>query len=430
MTQIFYITIASLGARGDGIGRLADGRRVFVPGVLPGEKVAVTLGESRDDGVAGRLDEVIEASSDRVKPPCVHFYTCGGCVLQHMNDASYSAFKMEQVGRALERNDLGGVVITGPHVSPPGSRRRATMAVFRASDKIVMGFNEFRSRKIVDQQECPVLKPRLSSLVPGLRSVLTRVLQPGQGMDVSMVEADGGVDMVLRPWVRKKKDAQLPMAALEALSQFAGAADIARLSWQNSADDDTDLTPVAWRKPFTVNFSGAIVTPPPGAFLQATKEGESVLVESVLSALPKKSRVADLYAGCGTFTFALSAAGHKVHAVEGFAPALDALKKAMPGKAITAEKRDLARDPLMAKELKGYDAVVLDPPRVGATDQVRMLARSEVSMVVYVSCSPVSFAKDAAILAAGGYELKSLNVVDQFLWSPHVELVGVFKRQD
>lgn len=428
MARTIAVQIDSIGARGDGVGRLPDGRRVFVPGTLPGETVSVGLGEARDDGVVGKLDEVIEASQERVKPPCVHFYTCGGCVLQHINDASYSAFKMDQVRTALERNNLVDIPVSGPHVSPPGSRRRATMAVFRASNKVVMGFNEFRSRRIVDQQECPILKPRLSSLVPGLRSVLANVLQPGQGMDVSMVEADGGVDMVLRPWVRKKKETHLPMAVLEALSQFAEAADVARLSWQNSADDDTDLTPVAWRKPFTVNFSGAIVTPPPGAFLQATKEGEAVLVSSVLEVLPKKSKVADLYAGCGTFTFALSAAGHKVHAVEGFTPALDALNAAMPGKAITAEKRDLARDPLMAKELKGFDAVVLDPPRLGANDQAKMLARSEVPLVVYVSCSPVSFAKDAAVLTGGGYRLESVNVVDQFLWSPHAELVGVFRR--
>lgn len=434
MTTDVTVTIESLGARGDGIGRLPDGRRVFVPGVLPDEVVSVTPGDARDDGVSGRLNAVLQTSPDRIEAACQHFRTCGGCVLQQMNEAAYRAFKMDQVRKVLERNGLLIDVIDGPHISPPGSRRRATMAAFKASNRLVVGFNEQRSNKIVDLQECPVMVPRLMRLLPPLRKALSDILQAGQGMDISVVESGGAVDMVLRPWVKKKKksEEQLPLKLLERMAAFAEEADIDRLSWQNSADDETDLTPLAWRRPFAVDFSGVAVTPPPGAFLQATVPGEAALVRAVLDALAntrkKPKRVADLYAGCGTFTFAMAAEKYRVHAVEGFVPALNALQGSLRGFAITAEKRDLARDPLMAKEMKDYDAVVMDPPRVGAAEQAKMLAKSEVPLVISVSCSPASFARDAAILKEGGYRFEKLTVVDQFLWSPHIELVGVFRR--
>lgn len=429
------ITIDSIGAKGDGVGRLPDGRRVFVSGVLPGETVAVALGAARDDGLAGRLERVLTPSENRIAPACRHFGTCGGCVLQHMNGQGYSAFKMDQVRKTLERAGLDLPEIDGPHISPPGARRRVTMAAYRAGQRLVIGFNESRSNKIVPLSECPVIAPRFLTVLPALHQALLQVLEDRQGMDISMMESGGAIDVVLRPWTkfkpagkRKAGDSRIPLHILETLSAFAEQADIARLSWQNSATDEADLTPVLWRKPFTVNFSGTVVTPSPGAFLQATKQGEAALVRAVTATLTPPLRVADLYAGCGTFTFALSAAGHKVHAVEGFAPALQALRDAMPGRPVTAEKRDLARDPLGEKELKNFDAVVLDPPRIGAKEQIAAIAWSDIAQVVYVSCSPASFARDGAVLSDAGFTLEKLTVIDQFLWTPHVELVGVFKR--
>lgn len=435
MTDTATITIDSIGTKGDGVGRLPDGRRVFVPAVLMGETVSVILGAARDDGVAGRIDRVITASPDRVEAVCRHFGTCGGCVLQHMNAKTYSAFKMEQVQKTLERAGLDIPAIDGPHLSQPGTRRRATMAAYRAGHQLVIGFNEARSNKIVPLSECPVIHPGFIAVLPALRQALLQVLENKQGMDISMMESGGAIDVVLRPWTKfkptgktKAKDTRIPLYILEVLSEFAEQADIARLSWQNSATDEADLTPVLWRKPFAVNFSGTIVTPPPGAFLQATKQGEDTLVKAVTSALTPSLRIADLYAGCGTFTFALSAAGHKVHAVEGFDPALKALREAMPGRPVTAEKRDLARDPIGEKELKNFDALVLDPPRIGAKEQIAAVAWSDIGQLVYVSCSPASFARDGAALRDAGFALEKLTVVDQFLWSPHVELVGVFRR--
>lgn len=426
------ITIETLGAKGDGIGRLPDGRRVFVPKVLPGEVVRVSLGEKRDDGVSASVDDLIQTAPQRIQPACKHFDLCGGCVAQHMDAAFYTDFKTDQVRRALAQEGLKSVTVGVPHISPPGSRRRATLAAYRGPERLVLGFNQSRSNTIVDLDECPVLSPRLVEMIPALRAVLKKILTSGQGMDISVVEFNGAVDMVLRPWVKKapKPGTQLPLFVLERLSEFANDLKIARLTWQNSAADDTDLTPVAWRAPFTVDLSGTIVTPPPGAFLQATREGEAALVQAVCGSVQKKkARIADLFAGCGTFTFALAAMGCKVHAVEGFAPALNALKAAMPGRPVTAEKRDLAREPLGAKELNAYDIIVLDPPRLGAFDQVKMIARSDVKQVTYVSCNPASFARDARVLVDAGFALDGVTTVDQFLWSPHMELVGVFRRK-
>lgn len=425
------ITIETLGARGDGIGHLADGRAVFVPGALPGEAVRVTLGDAREGGVSATLDAVLTPSEDRIEALCRHYERCGGCVLQHIDAQAYRDFKVGQVQNLLARHDLAIETIEGPYVSPPGARRRATFASYKdGTDRFVLGFNEQRSNKIVDLEECPVLNPRLMALVPLLREILPNILQREHGMDIAVTESGGMVDMVMRPWVKKQKPTEhLPRHIVERLSVFAEKADLARLSWQKTADDETDLLTVVIRHPFIVDFSGVMVNPPPGAFLQATPDGEKVLAEAVVAAMPRRAKkVADLYAGCGTFTFALGVAKYKVHAVEGFAPAYNALKVAMPGKPVTAEKRDLAREPLMPKELNAYDAVVLDPPRVGALEQVKMLARSTVDTIIYVSCNPASFARDGEVLKKAGYVFSSLRIVDQFLWSPHTELVGVFRR--
>ncbi len=422
MSQV-EITIDELGARGDGVGRLADGARVFVEGVLPGELVQ---GRMLDKERAA-LVHVVSPSPDRAVPSCPHFEVCGGCVLQHVGPAAYSEFKKQTVLQALTRAGVTPAIIEGPLVSAPGTRRRATFAAVKAGKKVVLGFNERGSIKLVEIQSCDVLHPRIVKLLPALRTLMTKVMKVDkQQADISVTEAHGQLDILITSPLTK--DVWMPFPMLEAFQDFAEEQDIARLSWRAALRADSEL--ILERKPFRVSLGGVGVTPPPGSFLQATEDGERALIMTVMAALKGcGEKVADLYAGSGTFTFPLLQAGWDVYAVEGYKGALESLRAAGRSFAkLKTEVRDLAKEPLSPKELKGLDAVVIDPPREGAAPQMKVLADSDVQTIVSVSCSAPSFARDAAYLIEGGYKLSKLTVVDQFLWSHHVEMVGVFTR--
>lgn len=415
------ITIEELGARGDGIGRLADGTRVFVEGVLPGEKIQARM----LDKERAVLINVVTPSSDRVTPPCPHFNVCGGCVLQHVGAAAYADFKKQTVMHALERAEVVPAVVDGPIVSASGSRRRATFAAVKVGKKVVMGFNERGSMKLVEIQTCTVLHPRIVKLLPALRDLLQKVIKVDkQKADITVTEANGQLDILITSPLTK--ETWMPFPMLEAFQDFAEAQDIARLSWRAAVRTDSEL--ILERKPFRVSLGAVAVVPPPGSFLQATEDGEAVLIRAVVDSMPDKAgKVADLYAGSGTFTFPLLEKGCHVHAVEGYKAALESLKTA--GRTfpkLTTAVRDLSKDPLNAKELKEFDAVVVDPPREGAAPQMKILAEAGIPRIISVSCSAASFARDAAYLIEGGYKLEKLTIVDQFLWSHHIEMVGVF----
>ncbi len=417
------ITIDELGARGDGIGRLADGTRVFVEGGLPGERIQARM----LDKERAVLERVIAPSADRVTPPCLHFDVCGGCVLQHIGADAYSAFKKQTVLQALERAGVIPSAIEGPLVSAPGSRRRATFAAVKMGKKIVLGFNERGSMKLVEIQSCAVLHPRIVKLLPALRDLMSKVMKVDkQKADITVTEANGELDILVTSPLTK--ETWMPFPMLEAFQDFAEAQDIARLSWRAAVRTDSEL--ILERKPFRVMLSDVPVVPPPGSFLQATEDGEVALTQAIVESMPDKAgKVADLYAGSGTFTFPLLEKGWHVHAVEGYKAALESLKAA--GRTfpkLTTAVRDLSKDPLNAKELKGFDAVVVDPPREGAAPQMKVLAGSGIPLIISVSCSAASFARDAAYLIEGGYRLEKLTIVDQFLWSHHIEMVGIFKK--
>lgn len=417
------ITIDELGARGDGIGRLPDGARVFVEGVLPGEIVQARM----LDKERAVLETVIAPSADRVTPPCPHFNVCGGCVLQHIGADAYAAFKKQTVLQALERAGVIPVAVEGPLVSAPGSRRRATFAAVKMGKKIVLGFNERGSMKLVEIQSCAVLYPRIVKLLPALRDLMAKVMKVDkQKGDITVTEANGELDILVTSPLTK--ETWMPFPMLEAFQDFAEGEDIARLSWRSAVRTESEL--ILERKPFRVMLSEVPVVPPPGSFLQATEDGEAALTRAVIERLPGKAgKVADLYAGSGTFTFPLLQKGWHVHAVEGYKAALESLKVA--GRTfpkLTTAVRDLSKDPLNAKELKGFDAVVVDPPREGAAPQMKILAETNTPLIISVSCSAASFARDAAYLIEGGYKLQKLTIIDQFLWSHHIEMVGVFSR--
>lgn len=403
--------IDRLGANGDGIA-LVDGAEVYAPFTVPGEQVSGTF-----DGQRIAKPKILVPSPDRVTAPCPHFRTCGGCVTQHIRGPVLAEWKRDIVARALSRVGLSPE-IPPTITSPAGSRRRATFAGRRTKSGTMIGFHQRGTDAIVPLRACPVVEPALLATFPAL-DALTRFGASRKSVLRLLVTASGAgpdVDVTGGAALAPGDDARL--AALAETHQLA------RLSW----DGET----VVERNPPAQTFGGTRVVPPPRAFLQATTAGEEALVAEVREAVGSARQVADLFSGCGTFALPL-ARGASVHAVEGTADMLTALDRGWRHgdglRRVTTETRDLFRNPLDASELSPFSAVVIDPPRAGAKAQVAALSNSEVPVIAHVSCSPATFARDAATLFAGGYELSRVQVVDQFLWSPHIELVGRFQRR-
>jgi 23S rRNA (uracil1939-C5)-methyltransferase len=415
------LAIESIGARGDGIGR-HGGRPVYVPLTIPGDRLLVDLERPRGDGFAGHIVEILAEGPGRVPAPCPQFGQCGGCSLQHVEDGRYAVWKEEQLRTALARRGFADAPLRPLLRIAPGTRRRANLIAERAGRSVHLGFHARESNRVIDAAGCLVLAPALGALLPPLRSALSTVLGDGERMEATMIKTDDGVDLLL------EGKRSLSLTARETLAALADGVDLARITWRA---DRAPPDPVASRRPARIAFAGVAVDLPPGAFLQPTAAGEAALVAAVTAALSECREVADLYAGCGTFTFPL-ARGARVHAVEGDAEAIGALagavRRAALSHPVTTEQRDLASDPLTEEELKRFDGVVFDPPRAGARSQSERLARSRVPKVVAVSCDPATFARDARILADGGYRLVEATPIDQFVWSPHVEVVAVFVR--
>lgn len=417
------LIIEDVGARGDGWGRW-QGQTVFVPYTAAGERVRVRLIGARDGGLTGQIEALLTPGPDRVEAPCPHFMTCGGCTQQHLSAPADAAVKLRVVAKALARVGLGEVPIAPLERTPPATRRRATFAVRRLRGSVVVGFNGAGSNQIVDLTTCLVVTPAIAAVLPLLREGLASVLTVGEDCDVHVVEVENGLDLLLTG------PAKLDLDRREALAALAEHCDAARLSWRPR--EAAEPEPVAARRTPQVRFGDVAVTLPPGAFLQPTGFGERRLAELVLAGIEpgiERGSVLDLFAGCGSFAFRL-AGRFKVHAVEGDGRAVAALEQAarIHSVPVTAERRDLASQPVTAAALNAYAAVVLDPPRVGAAAQSRMLAASKVPVVVMVSCNPATFARDARTLVDGGFALERVVPVDQFLWSPHLEVVGTFRR--
>jgi 23S rRNA (uracil1939-C5)-methyltransferase len=419
--EIVTLTVERVGARGDGIAEHA-GEPVYIAFTAPGDRVRARLGAPRDEGRLGTLVEIV-APGARQAPPCAHFGTCGGCALQHLADEAYGTTKEAQVRAALARRGLDAGAVEPLRRLAPGTRRRARLALHRPrKGPVRAGFHARESHEIADMRVCLVLHSALVALVGPLRELAVRLLRPGERAAAQMTRLDAGVDMVLA--LPRVPD----LHALETLAEFADANDLARLSWRVGGQMPT-LT--AERRPARVVFGGVAVDVPADGFLQASGEADSALTELVLAGIGPAERVLDLYAGLGTFSFALARRA-RVHAVDAARPAIAALASAVAraalGGRITAEIRDLEASPLSAEELDRFDAVVFDPPRAGASSQAQLVASSRVPRVVAVSCNPVTFGRDARALVDGGYRLTRIVPVDQFLWSPHVELVAWFER--
>jgi 23S rRNA (uracil1939-C5)-methyltransferase len=404
------LTISRLGAQGDGV---ADTERgpVFVPFALPGEDVIAAV--ERDRGV---LLSVAKPSLLRVEPPCRHFGTCGGCAIQHLEPGSYHAWKRELVVGALARSGIETPV--GELVAcQPQTRRRAVFSARRTDAGMLLGYNGQLSGEIVAIQECPILLPEIVAALDGIRQLATLIASTPRAFRIAATSTASGLDLAA------SECGPLSEKARRLATHFVISQGFARLT----VDGEIVVEP---KQPI-VMFDGVAVAVPPGGFLQATEAAESAMAALVGAHLGRARKIADLFSGSGTFALRLARRA-EVHAFEGDAAALAAVDRAFRHaaglKRVTAERRDLFRRPLSFKELAVFDGLVFDPPRAGAEDQARQIARSDIAHVAAVSCNPATLARDLRILVDGGYSVKSVTPIDQFLWSHHVEAVALLEK--
>ena len=410
--QIEAFHIDTVGAQGDGV---AAGP-VHIPLTLPGEEVM-----ARRSGERADLTEIVRASAERVIPPCRHFGTCGGCALQHWEMAPYLEWKRDQVRRVLARERIE-TEIAPAIATPPGTRRRLALHARAVKGGAEVGFKERGSWALAPITECTIADPRLVAAFPDLAKLAKPFLEhPKSAPTLHVTLTATGLDVDITGVERKSGG--LSADARMRAAEVAQGADFARVTLAGEIIYQA-------RAPM-VRVGPAMVALPAGAFLQATSDAEAAMGTLVLEGVGKAERLADLFCGVGAFTFRLASRG-TVLAADSSAEAIAALKGAIasaPGlKAILAEARDLERRPMLAEELKKIEAVVFDPPRAGAANQARQIAKSAVPVAVAVSCNPATFARDARILVDGGFKLEKVTPVDQFLWSPHIEVVAVFRR--
>ncbi len=404
------VRIDSIGRQGDGVADTPQGR-VHVAYTLPGEDVEIAR-----DGERGTLEAVIHPSAERIAPPCRHFGTCGGCALQHWKAEPYLAWKRLQVAEALARAGVNAEVVETIPAHGAG-RTRAVFHAGRGEKKDAVGFARRRSHEIVAIEECPVLDPKLEAALPVARELAKILAASGKPVDLHFTLAERGLDIDIRGPGKLAKPVESKIVS------FAAANKLSRVSLHGA--------PLAQLLPPTHLAGDVRVAFPPGPFLQATAEGERVLAEKVLDAAEGAKSAADLFSGVGTFALRL-ASKTKVAAFDNHGPSIAALQAAAksPGlKPVSASARDLFRWPLVMDELRHFDFVVLDPPRQGAEAQARELAKSKVKKIAYVSCDADTFARDAKVLIDGGYKIGEVTPVDQFRYSSHVELVGVFSKK-
>ena len=392
--------IVRVAAKGDGV--TASGRHA--PLAAPGDLL--------------RADGTLQPGPHRAVPPCRHFGRCGGCQLQHLDEEALGGFVHERVLNAAEGQGLAVKHVAPVHLSPPRARRRATLRAVNGGGRPLIGFNEGGSHRVVDMRECYVLAPQLFALVEPLRAMLAP-RRDRYALEISLTLAEQGVDCAIKGLALEG------LSQTEALLDFCRGQGLARLSFDQGFGAETFWEP----EPVRVGLSGVAVDYPAGGFLQATADGEAALVAATREWLAGCRSVADLFAGLGTFAFALAGLGRVVAAEA--ARDVHLACRAAAGRtqrSLEAVHRDLFRNPMRAEELRGFDGVVLDPPRAGAREQVTQLSAGAVPRIVYISCNPSSWARDARVLVDAGYRLAELRPVGQFRWSTHVELASLFVR--
>ncbi|MBY0280604.1 MAG: hypothetical protein K2W94_00390 [Alphaproteobacteria bacterium] len=421
MEEIFGTsTIYSLSHEAEGIGEF-EGHTIRIPFSLPGEQIAFKqIGSKKRRKF---VFQAVESASDaRVTPVCRHFTQCGGCTLQHMSADLYKEFKKSLITIPLQEHGLDPFLVDDIIILPFGKRRRANLDIIKKNDVVYLGFHRWKSHQIIDLKECHTLSPALKSLLDPFKIALNIVLDNFQKAKIFLTETKSGVDFSFEV----QGVLELTESQREILKSFALENKLARFVFKHGKKIDciykiTD--PV-------VTFDGADVAVDAYSFLQATEEADEILTSLVMKHVPSTLRkAADLFCGRGTFSFPISRFA-PVDSFELDKSALNALEDAVlkSQRNITSYQRNLFDEPLSISELKGYEMVVIDPPRAGALEQVKTLKDSKVQTIVYVSCNPQTFARDAKELVDGGYILKEITAVDQFAWSAHLEVVGVFAK--
>ena len=372
--QTIRLTIEKLAGLGDGVGEY-DGLKVFVPYTAAGDEVDALVVRETVDAVYTKLSNIIKYSPDRTKPICKHFYKCGGCSLQHLNDKVYTDFKQKMAQEAVRKADFSLEVVEPLVKMPVASRRRAELKV----EKGKIGYYAEKTHKLVEIEECPVLEPELFALIKDLKD---EVANDPEIKNIKINGVDNGYVTSLEPHKA------------------------------------------------TITLGEIKVELPQGAFLQATRKAQELMTNLVVAATKNSKNILDLFAGIGAYSFP-ALANASVTAIEGETSMVEAMQNAAKKhnlKNFKAEQRDLFYKPILAEELATYDAIIINPPRAGAKLQCEQIAIAKPHKVVMVSCNPATFSRDARILKDAGYNLLKLTPIDQFVFSSHLELVAEFEQ--
>jgi 23S rRNA (uracil1939-C5)-methyltransferase len=434
--HIPQIQISSFGKKGEGIAVHED-QQIFVPRAAIGDVVELQVEQDNNENFRGTILQIIEPSTDRRTPPCPYYHACGGCQMQHLKEDIYHAWKSNYLPDLFAKAGLNCADFKPLLSIPPATRRRVTFAAYKSNQEFRLGFHQLRSNQIVDTPSCLLLDARLEHLQSGLRQWLPKILLDNKPTDIFLQIIDNHIEMVItgaliagpnRDSIKTQKG-EIDPNKRALLAQMAVDLNLARIGWRK--EEFAPIETLISLRSITKKMGKLDVEIPIGNFLQPSDKGEETLIECVKAFVPpkKKLKIMDLYAGCGTFSGPLLDYGH-VTAVEFDKVAIEALKKAAGAFGhFQVEKRNLFEEPVTARELKSIDAVVMDPPRAGAVKQCEKLVVSTVPSVIYVSCNPSSFVRDALILQKAGYALRSVTPIDQFIWSGHLELVASFERQ-
>jgi len=414
----FDLTIDDIGAQGDGIA-YKDGKTIFVTGALPNEIIKASPAKNSPHDRADIL-EILTPSPARAAPPCPHFPKCGGCRLQHMTLTAYTDWKIQTLKNTLGSAGIANIPLLPPVVTAPLTRRRARLGAQRTENGVILGFNEWRSHNLVNLTNCATLTSELTAFLQKLREKLRLWLPKGSTCDIQITSLDRGFDVVL------VGGPPLGLDSRQSLALLAEELDIAQISWREW--DRSPIEPIAHRRPLTKRFSETDIPFPPASFLQATQTGEDALIAFAINAIGNANKIMDLFCGLGGFGLSMPSAKH-IHFADIDGPAVEALNRiTRHNPRWRVDERNLIGQPYDESVLNDFDAIIFDPPRGGAKRLAQNLAQSKVPTLVAISCDPPAFARDAKILIEGGYKLKSLQPVDQFLWSTHLELAACFSK--